>query len=74
MEQFPLGTAILDPNGQCLLVNAAWNALWDPKESGLSEGLNIFENERLRAMGLLPYLKKCIDNGEVDPYRRVPLR
>ena len=26
----PLATAILDPNGRCLLVNAAWNALWAP--------------------------------------------
>src|SRR5918993_3978433 len=65
IEQFPRGTAILGPDGQCLLVNAAWDALWDPRESGLQEGSNVFENERLRAMGLIPYLRECMDNGEV---------
>jgi PAS domain-containing protein len=29
IEQSPLGTIIFDPDGRCLLVNAAWNALWD---------------------------------------------
>jgi diguanylate cyclase (GGDEF)-like protein len=65
IEQFPMGTAILGPDGRCLLVNAAWNALWDPRESGLKEGSNVFENKRLRAMGLIPYLRECMDNGEV---------
>jgi PAS domain-containing protein len=54
IEQFPMGTAILGPDGRCLLVNGAWNTLWEPRESGLSEGSNAFENERLRAMGSSP--------------------
>jgi diguanylate cyclase (GGDEF)-like protein len=65
MEQSPLGTAILGPDGRCLLVNAAWNALWALGEGGLSEGSSVFENERLRAMGLIPYLEECRQNGEV---------
>ena len=65
IEQSPLGTAILDPDGRYLLTNAAWKALW-----GLGEGeplgdANAFENERLRAMGLTPYLKECRQNGVV---------
>ena len=66
IDQFPLGTAILSADGECLLVNDAWMKLWDPKESGLSEGLNVFASERLRAMGLIPYLRECMENGEVS--------
>jgi hypothetical protein len=34
LEQSPLGTAILGPDGRYLLVNAAWNALWALGEGG----------------------------------------
>ena len=56
IEQSPLATAILDPDGRYLLVNAAWNALWPRGEYGFPESSSVFENERLRAMGLAPYL------------------
>src|SRR5215211_7454068 len=65
IEQSPLATAILDPDGQYLLVNAAWNALWPRGEYGFPESSSVFENERLRAMGLAPYLEECRQNGEV---------
>ena len=65
MEQSPLGTAIVDPDGRYLLVNAAWNALWALGEGGPPEDSSVFENERLRAMGLIPYLEECRQNGEV---------
>jgi diguanylate cyclase (GGDEF)-like protein/PAS domain S-box-containing protein len=65
LEQFPLATAILDPDGRYLLVNAAWNALWGFGEGEPLGDSNIFENERLLAMGLTPYLEECRQNGEV---------
>jgi diguanylate cyclase (GGDEF)-like protein len=65
IEQSPLATAILDPDGRYLLVNAAWNALWPRGEYGFPESSSVFENERLRAMGLAPYLEECRQNGEV---------
>jgi PAS domain-containing protein len=65
MEQSPLGTAILGPDGRYLLVNAAWNALWALGEGGPPEDSSVFENERLRAMDLTPYLEECRQNGEV---------
>ena len=66
VEQFPLATAILGPDGRYLLANAAWKALWAPEEDGgQAEGSTVFENERLRALGLTPYLRECRDNGEV---------
>ena len=63
IEQSPLATAILDPDGRYLLVNAAWNALWSRGEYGFPESSSVFENERLRAMGLAPYLEECRQNG-----------
>jgi diguanylate cyclase (GGDEF)-like protein len=65
MEQTPLGTAIVDPDGRYLLVNAAWNALWALGEGGPPKDSSVFENERLRAMGLTPYLEECRQNAEV---------
>ena len=65
LEQSPLGTAILGPDGRYLLVNAAWNAMWALGEGGPPEDSSVFENERLRAMGLIPYLEECRQNGEV---------
>ena len=66
VEQSPLATAILGPDGRYLLTNAAWKALWAPEEGGgQAEGSTVFEHERLRAMGLTPYLRECGQNGEV---------
>ena len=66
VEQSPLATAILGPDGRYLLVNAAWKALWAPEEGGgHTEGSNVFEHARVCALGLTPYLQECGDNGEV---------
>ena len=67
MEQSPLGTAIVDPDGRYLLVYAAWTALWGPGEgsSPLAGSSNAFEDERLRVTGLIPYLKACGQDGEI---------
>ena len=65
IEQSPLATALLGPDGRYLLVNAAWNALWSLGLDGPPEGSNAFEDERLRAAGLIPYLEECRANGAV---------
>jgi hypothetical protein len=65
IEQSPLATAILDPDGRYLLVNDAWNALWPPAQDASPEAPNAFESERLRAMGLTPYLKEARNEGKL---------
>jgi diguanylate cyclase (GGDEF)-like protein len=61
-----MATAILGPDGRYLLVNAAWNALWSLSVGGPPpEGSNAFEDERLRAVGLIPYLEECRADGAV---------
>jgi diguanylate cyclase (GGDEF)-like protein len=66
IEQSPLPTAILGPHGRYLLVNAAWNALWSLGVGGPPEASNAFEDERLRAVGLIPYLEECRADGAVS--------
>src|SRR5918993_315787 len=65
IEQSPLATAILDPQGRYLLVNAAWNALWPPGEDVSPEASNAFESERLRDIGLTPFLEECRYDGKL---------
>lgn len=38
IEQSPLATALLGPDGRYLLVNAAWNALWSLGVGGIPQG------------------------------------
>jgi diguanylate cyclase (GGDEF)-like protein len=66
IEQSPLATALLGPDGRYLLVNAAWNALWSMGVGGPPEGSNAFEDERLRAVGLISYLEECRADGAVS--------
>ncbi len=66
IEQSPLGTVIFDSYGRCLLVNAAWSALWDLEEDEtLEEGDNVFESNEIRSMGLIPYLRGTMNDGRV---------
>src|SRR5215203_7205963 len=65
IEQSPLATAVLDPDGRYLLVNSSWKELWALGVGGPSEEPNVFENERFMAMGLTPYLEACRRNGEI---------
>jgi diguanylate cyclase (GGDEF)-like protein/PAS domain S-box-containing protein len=65
IEQSPIGTIIFDPDGRCLLVNAAWNALWGLGEDTVLEGSNVFESPEVRAMGLVPYLRETMGDGRV---------
>ena len=65
IEQSPLATALLGPDGRYLLVNAAWNALWSLAVGGAADVSNAFEDERLRAVGLIPYLEECRADGAV---------
>jgi diguanylate cyclase (GGDEF)-like protein len=66
IEQSPLPTAILGPDGRYLLVNAAWKALWSLGVSGPPEASNAFEDEQFRALGLIPYLEECRVDGAVS--------
>src|SRR5215208_928779 len=65
IEQSPLATAILGPDGRYLLLNAAWNALWALGEGNPPKDSSVFEGDRLYAMGLTAYIEERRQNAEV---------
>jgi signal transduction histidine kinase len=74
IEQSPLAIHIFAPDGTSLRYNEAWKELWDLEES--SAAPNIFDEERVRAAGLVPYLEKgAVGSEEVtDPLLYDPAR
>ena len=57
VEQSPLSIHVFAPDGRSLRANDSWNELWYLGEGEEPEGANIFEDEQLRAAGLLPYAR-----------------
>lgn len=64
IEQAPLAMHVFTPDGTSLLANTAWDTLWDLKENESSEGKNVFEDEQIRAAGLLRHIRDAAA-GEV---------
>ncbi|WP_162924438.1 EAL domain-containing protein [Rubrobacter indicoceani] len=62
IDQLPIGVHILDPDGGSLLCNRAWDELWCLREGEARP--NIFEDENLRVMGLIPYIEQSIKDSE----------
>jgi len=62
MEQSPLAIHVFAPDGTSLRYNEAWKELWDLEES--SAAPDIFDEERVRAAGLVPYLEKGAAGSE----------
>ncbi|CAA9463417.1 MAG: diguanylate cyclase/phosphodiesterase (GGDEF & EAL domains) with PAS/PAC sensor(s) [uncultured Rubrobacteraceae bacterium] len=67
IEQSPLSIHVFSPDGKSLLANSSWNELWNLGDGEEPEGSNIFEDEQIRAMGLLPYIEEGIGHGPVTP-------
>lgn len=71
IEQSPMSIHIFAPDGHSLRANASWNALWNLGEGEEPEGANIFEDEQLRATGLLPYVEESV--ASLHPVDAPPL-
>ena len=63
IEQAPLSIHVFSPDGLSLLANSAWNELWSVQEGEEPEGSNIFEDEQLKAAGLIPYIEESLTSG-----------
>lgn len=63
IEQAPLSIHIFEPGGRSLRANASWNVLWDLQEGEEPEGHNVYQDEQLRAMGLLAYIEESKRKG-----------
>lgn len=64
VEQSTLGTLVLESNGRPLFSNASWREFWVLGEKKGPEGTNIFDDDRIRVAGLLPYIEECM-HGDV---------
>ncbi len=58
IEQSPLSTQILSPDGRTVQVNKAWEELWGMTKEQLGDR-NILFDEQLAAKGVMPYIKKA---------------
>lgn len=67
IEQSPLSIHVFTPEGRSLLANSSWDELWYLGEEEEPEDRNIFEDEQLRATGLLPYVEKGVTGSTVTP-------
>ena len=58
IEQSPLSTQIISPQGQTLQVNRAWEELWGMTLAELGD-YNILQDQQLVEKGIMPYIKKA---------------
>ena len=65
IEQSPMSIQVFRPDGRSLLVNGSWNRLWSLDEAEKREGSNIFDDDQLRATGLLPYVEEGVAGAAV---------
>ena len=65
MEQSPLSTQIFDPEGNALMVNPAWEELWDASSEGVSD-YNVLEDEQLAEKGILSDLERVFEGEAVQ--------
>lgn len=60
IEQSPLSIHIFEPEGHSLATNSSWKELWNLEEGEELEGHDVFEDEQLRATGLIQYIQESI--------------
>lgn len=64
IEQSPLSTQIISPQGQTLQVNRAWEQLWGITLAELGD-YNILQDQQLVEKGIMPYIKKAFEGEGV---------
>jgi PAS domain S-box-containing protein len=66
VEQSPLSTQILAPDGRTLRVNRAWEALWGINLARDFPGYNVRADPQLEAFGLKPLIERAFAGEAVD--------
>lgn len=64
-EQSPLSIQILSPEGVIARVNKAWEELWGVTLEQI-KGYNIFKDEQLVKIGVMPYMKRAFAGEYVE--------
>jgi PAS domain S-box-containing protein len=78
-EQTPISTQIFTPDGKTIMVNKAWEDLWNAKFEQL-ENYNILQDSQLVESGSMPYILRGFKGEHVtipaiyyDPSKTVPI-
>jgi PAS domain S-box-containing protein len=68
LEQSPMSTQILSPQGLTIWVNHAWEKLWGVTLEQIAD-YNMLEDEQLIAKGVMPYIQKAFagEATEIPP-------
>lgn len=79
-RQTPISTQIFTPDGETLMVNKAWEELWNVKFKEL-QSYNILKDKQLIKTGTMPYIKRGFKGEQValpvisyDPQLTVPIK
>jgi PAS domain S-box-containing protein len=62
-DQTPVSTQVLSPDGYTVMVNKAWEKLWNVKFSQLGS-YNMLKDKQLEATGTMPYIRRGF-KGEI---------
>jgi PAS domain S-box-containing protein len=78
-DQTPISTQVFTPDGKTVMVNKAWENLWNAKFEQLTN-YNILKDHQLVASGSMPYIKRGFNGEHVnipaiyyDPTKTVPI-
>ena len=73
VEQSPISTQILSPDGRTILVNPAWEKFWGLRKEAL-DNYNILHDQQLVDQGIMPYIKMGFEGNavEIPPIRYNP--
>lgn len=63
IEQSPLSIHVFTPEGTSLAANSSWNKLWALREGEEPEGHDVYEDQQLKATGLLRYIEESVEKG-----------
>src|SRR5579864_5779425 len=78
-NQSPISTQIFSPDGMTIMVNKAWEELWQTKPHDIVHQYNILEDKQLVEKKIMPFIKKAF-KGEIlsipairyEPYKTIP--
>ncbi|HEY0323421.1 MAG TPA: PAS domain S-box protein [Pyrinomonadaceae bacterium] len=65
LEQSPMSTQILSPEGLTIWVNHAWEKLWGVRLEQIAD-YNILEDDQLTAKGVMPFIRKAFEGTATE--------
>ncbi len=64
-QQSPISTQIFSPDGMTIMVNKAWENLWQTKQEDIVDKYNILRDKQMEEKKILAYIKKAFRGEKV---------